>query len=43
MDYAGRSAKGQRTQASRLNARQVVIVEAGQTPDPDSIAKDLKT
>jgi histidyl-tRNA synthetase len=43
MDYAGRSVKGQRTQASRLNARQVVVVEPGQTPDPDAIAKELRT
>ena len=42
MDYAGRSVKGQRTQASRLNARQVVVVEPGQTPDPDAIAKELE-
>jgi histidyl-tRNA synthetase len=41
MDYAGRSVKGQRTQASRLNARQVVVVEPGQTPDPDAIAREL--
>jgi histidyl-tRNA synthetase len=33
MDYAGRSAKGQRTQAGRLKARRVVVVEAGETPD----------
>ena len=43
MDYAGRSVKGQRTQASRLNARQVVVVEPGQTPDPDAIARELET
>jgi histidyl-tRNA synthetase len=41
MDYAGRSVKGQRTQASRLNARQVVMVEPGDTPDADAIAKEL--
>jgi histidyl-tRNA synthetase len=41
MDYAGRSAKGQRTQASRLNARQVVVVEPGKAPDPDAIAREL--
>jgi histidyl-tRNA synthetase len=41
MDYAGRSVKGQRTQASRLNARQVVVVEPGDTPDADAIAKEL--
>jgi histidyl-tRNA synthetase len=27
-DFAGRSVKGQRTQASRLGARQVVVVDA---------------
>jgi histidyl-tRNA synthetase len=43
MDYAGRSVKGQRTQASRLNARQVVVVEPGQTPDHEAIAKELET
>ena len=28
-DFAGRSIKGQRTQASRLRAKQVVVVDAG--------------
>jgi histidyl-tRNA synthetase len=41
MDYAGRSVKGQRTQAGRLNARHVVAVEAGQTPDVDELVKTL--
>jgi histidyl-tRNA synthetase len=41
MDYAGRSVKGQRTQASRLKARRVVVVEAGQTPDVEALARDL--
>ena len=41
MDYAGRSVKGQRTQAGRLNARQVVVVEPGETPDADAIASEL--
>jgi histidyl-tRNA synthetase len=41
MDYAGRSVKGQRTQASRLNARQVVVVEPGRPPDADAIARHL--
>jgi histidyl-tRNA synthetase len=36
MDYAGRSLKGQRTQASRLGARRVETVAAGWTPDPDA-------
>jgi len=41
MDYAGRSVKGQRTQAGRLNARRVEVVEPGQTPDVDAIATEL--
>ena len=41
MDYAGRSVKGQRTQAGRLNARQVVVVEPGRPPDADAIASEL--
>jgi histidyl-tRNA synthetase len=42
MDYAGRSVKGQRTQASRLNARRVEVVEPGQTPDVEAIARELE-
>jgi histidyl-tRNA synthetase len=41
MDYAGRSVKGQRTQASRLNPRRVEVVEPGQTPDVDAIVAEL--
>jgi histidyl-tRNA synthetase len=41
MDYAGRSVKGQRTQANRLNARRVEVVEPGQTPDVEAIATEL--
>jgi histidyl-tRNA synthetase len=41
MDYAGRSIKGQRTQAGRLNARRVEVVEPGQTPDAEAIAREL--
>ena len=41
MDYAGRSVKGQRTQASRLGARQVVVVERGGAPDVESIVAEL--
>ena len=41
MDYAGRSVKGQRTQAGRLNARKVVVVEPGQTPDVEAIVTEL--
>jgi hypothetical protein len=42
MDYAGRSVKGQRTQAGRLNARRVEVVEPGQTPDVEAIARELE-
>jgi histidyl-tRNA synthetase len=42
MDYAGRSVKGQRTQAGRLNARRVEVVAPGQQPDPEAIAKELQ-
>ena len=41
-DYAGRSVKGQRTQASRLNARHVVVVGPGQPPDVDEIVRELE-
>jgi histidyl-tRNA synthetase len=41
MDYAGRSVKGQRTQASRLNARRVEVVEPGQAPDIEVIVTEL--
>jgi histidyl-tRNA synthetase len=41
MDYAGRSVKGQRTQAGRLNARQIIVVEPGQAPDVEAIAREL--
>ncbi|HET6642631.1 MAG TPA: histidine--tRNA ligase [Gaiellaceae bacterium] len=42
MDYAGRSVKGQYTQASRLGARHVEVVEPGQAPDPEQLAKELQ-
>jgi histidyl-tRNA synthetase len=42
MDYAGRSVKGQWTQASRLGARRVDVVEQGQTPDVDALVTELK-
>jgi histidyl-tRNA synthetase len=42
MDYAGRSVKGQHTQASRLRARRVEVVEQGQSPDVDRIAKEVQ-
>ena len=41
MDYAGRSVKGQWTQASRLGARRVEVVEPGRTPDVDAIVAEL--
>jgi histidyl-tRNA synthetase len=40
-DYAGRSVKGQHTQAGRLNARRVEVVEEGQRPDVDAIIEGL--
>jgi histidyl-tRNA synthetase len=42
MDYAGRSVKGQRTQASRLGARRVEVVEPGQVPDVEAIVTELQ-
>jgi histidyl-tRNA synthetase len=42
MDYAGRSVKGQRTQASRLGARRVEVVEPGQTPDVEALVTELE-
>jgi histidyl-tRNA synthetase len=42
MDYAGRSVKGQWTQASRLGARRVEVVEQGQTPDVESLLTELQ-
>ena len=41
MDYAGRSLKGQRTQAGRLNAREIVLVEPGKAPDVEAILRGL--
>jgi histidyl-tRNA synthetase len=42
MDYAGRSVKGQYTQASRLGARLVEVVEPGQRPDVERIVSELQ-
>jgi histidyl-tRNA synthetase len=42
MDYAGRSVKGQRTQATRLRARRVEVVEPGKTPDVEALVTDLE-
>jgi histidyl-tRNA synthetase len=41
MDYAGRSVKGQHTQAGRLRARKVVVVEGGARPDAEALAREL--
>ena len=42
MDYAGRSVKGQRTQANRLGARLVEVVDAEHTPDVDALVTELE-
>jgi histidyl-tRNA synthetase len=42
MDYAGRSVKGQRTQATRLGARRVEIVEPGEAPDVEALVTELE-
>jgi histidyl-tRNA synthetase len=42
MDYAGRSVKGQWTQASRLGAQRVEVVEPGQIPDVEALVTELK-
>jgi histidyl-tRNA synthetase len=42
MDYAGRSVKGQWTQASRLGAQRVEVVEPGKTPDVEALVTELK-
>jgi histidyl-tRNA synthetase len=41
MDYAGRSVKGQRTQATRLGARRVEVIEPGQAPDVAALLTEL--
>jgi histidyl-tRNA synthetase len=41
MDYAGRSVKGQRTQAQRLGARRVEVVAPGQEPDVQTLVREL--
>jgi histidyl-tRNA synthetase len=41
MDYAGRSVKGQWTQAGRLGARRIEVIEPGQTPDIDALVTEL--
>jgi histidyl-tRNA synthetase len=42
MDYAGRSVKGQWTQAGRLGARRIEVVEPGQTPDVEALVAELQ-
>ena len=42
MDYAGRSVKGQRTQATRLGARRVEVVSSGQAQDVDALVTELE-
>jgi histidyl-tRNA synthetase len=42
MDYTGRSVKGQWTQAGRLGARRIEVVERGQTPDVEALATELQ-
>jgi histidyl-tRNA synthetase len=42
MDYAGRSVKGQRTQATRLGARRVEVVAPGRPPDVEALASELR-
>jgi histidyl-tRNA synthetase len=42
MDYAGRSVKGQRTQASRLGARRVEVVKNGEAPDAEALIAELQ-
>jgi histidyl-tRNA synthetase len=41
MDYAGRSIKGQRTQAQRLGAQRVEVVEPGASIDVDALIREL--
>jgi histidyl-tRNA synthetase len=42
MDYAGRSVKGQWTQASRLGARRIEVVEPGQRPNVEALVTELQ-
>jgi histidyl-tRNA synthetase len=42
MDYAGRSVKGQRTQARRVGARRVEIVDANRSLDVDALVQELR-
>jgi histidyl-tRNA synthetase len=40
MDYAGRSVKGQWTQAGRLGARRVEVVGRGESPDVETLVTE---
>ena len=42
MDYADRSTKGQRTQAARLGARRIEVIEPGKGPDVEALAEELE-
>ena len=42
MDYAGRSVKGQRTQARRVGARRVEVVGANGSLDVDALVRELR-
>jgi histidyl-tRNA synthetase len=42
MDYAGRSVKGQWTQAGRVGARRVEVVGRGETPDVEALVTELQ-
>ena len=42
MDYAGRSVKGQRTQARRVGARRVEVVGGGVSLDVDALVRELR-
>jgi histidyl-tRNA synthetase len=42
MDYAGRSVKGQRTQARRVGARRVEVVDADRSLDVDALVRELR-
>ena len=42
MDYAGRSVKGQRTQARRVGARRVEIVGANRSLDVEALMRELR-
>jgi histidyl-tRNA synthetase len=43
MDYAGRSVKGQRTQARRVGARRIKVVGASRSLDVDALVRELRS